>query len=90
MIERPLSQIASAVRGTLRGPDAVVSSVETDSRAVAQGSLFVAIEGERADGHEFVQDALARGAVAALVHRPGVDGTVIEVAATGRALIDFV
>ena len=51
MIERPLSQIASAVRGKLRGPDAVVSSVRTDSRAVAPGSLFVAIEGERADGH---------------------------------------
>ena len=89
MIERPLSQIASAVRGTLRGPDAVVSSVETDSRAVAPGSLFVAIEGERADGHAFVEDAFARGAVAALVHRPGVEGTVIEVPATGRALLDL-
>ena len=89
MIERTLSQIASAVRGMLRGPDVVVSSVETDSRAVAPGSLFVAIEGERADGHAFVEDAFARGAVAALVHRPGVEGTVIEVPATGRALLDL-
>jgi len=89
VIERPLSQIASAVRGTLRGPDAVASTVQTDSRAVAPGALFVAIEGERADGHAFVEDAFARGAVAALVHRPGVEGTVIEVPATGRALLDL-
>ena len=89
MIERRLSEIARAVHGTLRGPDAVVSSVETDSRAVAPGGLFVAIEGERLDGHTFVGDAVARGAVAALVHRSGIDGTVIEVPHTGRALLDL-
>ena len=89
MIERRLSEIAGAVHGTLRGPDAVASSVETDSRAVGPGGLFVAIEGERLDGHTFVGDAVARGAVAALVHRSGIDGTVIEVADTGRALLDL-
>ena len=61
MIERRLSEIASAIRGTLRGPDAVASAVETDSRAVGSGGLFVAIEGERLDGHAFVGDAMARG-----------------------------
>jgi UDP-N-acetylmuramoyl-tripeptide--D-alanyl-D-alanine ligase len=89
VIERRLSEIARAVRGTLRGPDAVASSVETDSRAVGPGGLFVAIEGERLDGHTFVGDAVARGAVAALVHRSGIDGTVIEVPHTGRALLDL-
>jgi UDP-N-acetylmuramoyl-tripeptide--D-alanyl-D-alanine ligase len=89
VIERRLSEIAGAVHGTLRGPDAVASSVETDSRAVGPGGLFVAIEGERLDGHTFVGDAVARGAVAALVHRSGIDGTVIEVADTGRALLDL-
>ena len=89
MIERRLSEIATAVHGTLRGPDAVASSVETDSRAVGPGGLFVAIEGERLDGHAFVGDAVARGAVAALVHRTGIDGTVIEVPHTGRALLDL-
>ena len=79
VIERRLSEIASAVHGTLRGSDAVASSVETDSRAVRPGDLFVAIEGERLDGHGFVGDAISRGAVAALVHRSGIDGTVIEV-----------
>ena len=89
MIERRLSEIASAVRGALRGPDDVASTVETDSRAVGPGSLFVAIDGERLDGHAFVGDAFARGAVGALVHRPGIDGTVIQVPDTGRALLDL-
>jgi UDP-N-acetylmuramoyl-tripeptide--D-alanyl-D-alanine ligase len=89
VIERRLSEIASAVRGTLRGPDGVVSRVETDSRAVGPGSLFVAIDGGRLDGHAFVGDAFARGAVGALVHRPRIDGTVIQVPDTGRALLDL-
>ena len=89
MIERRLSEIALAVRGALRGPDDVASTVETDSRAVGPGSLFVAIDGERLDGHAFVGDAFARGAVGALVHRPGIDGTVVQVPDTGRALLDL-
>ena len=89
MIERPLSEIAAAVRGTLRGPDAVVSTVGIDSRAVGPGSLFVAISGERVDGHDFVADAFERGAVAAVVHRPEIAGRVIEVPDTGRALRDL-
>jgi UDP-N-acetylmuramoyl-tripeptide--D-alanyl-D-alanine ligase len=89
VIERRLSEIASAVRGALRGPDDVASTIETDSRDVGPGSLFVAIDGERLDGHAFVGDAFGRGAVGALVHRPGIDGTVIQVPDTGRALLDL-
>jgi UDP-N-acetylmuramoyl-tripeptide--D-alanyl-D-alanine ligase len=89
VIERPLSEIAAAVRGTLRGPDAVVSAVGIDSRAVRPGGLFVAISGERVDGHDFVADAFDRGAVAAVVHRPEIAGPVIEVPDTGRALRDL-
>jgi UDP-N-acetylmuramoyl-tripeptide--D-alanyl-D-alanine ligase len=89
VIERPLSEIAAAVRGTLRGPDAVASAVRIDSRTVGPGNLFVAIAGERVDGHDFVADAFERGAVAAVVHRPEIAGTVIEVPDTGRALPDL-
>jgi UDP-N-acetylmuramoyl-tripeptide--D-alanyl-D-alanine ligase len=89
VIERRLSEIAAAVHGTLRGPDEVANAVSTDSRSVLPGALFVAIAGERLDGHDFVADALARGAVAAMVHRPGVQGPTIEVADTGRALLDL-
>lgn len=45
----------------------VASRVEIDSRKVQLGDLFVAIKGERMDGHMYVADALARGAVAAVV-----------------------
>ena len=50
-----------------------VASACVDSRLAAPGSLFVALPGERADGHAYVEAALRGGAVAALVQRP-VDG----------------
>ncbi|MCB9948935.1 MAG: UDP-N-acetylmuramoylalanyl-D-glutamyl-2,6-diaminopimelate--D-alanyl-D-alanine ligase [Rhodospirillaceae bacterium] len=46
------------------------TGVAIDSRTVAPGDLFVAIRGPNFDAHDFVAEALARGAVAALVHRP--------------------
>ena len=48
-------------------PEGEVSGVTSDSRQVAPGDLFVAIKGERVDGHAFVPDAFARGASSALV-----------------------
>lgn len=47
-----------------------ISEVCIDSRQAAPGSLFVAFAGERVDGHAYVADAFAHGAVAALVERP--------------------
>jgi UDP-N-acetylmuramoyl-tripeptide--D-alanyl-D-alanine ligase len=48
------------------------AAVSTDSRALPEGGLYVALEGERFDGHDFVADALARGARGAVVSRPVV------------------
>ena len=48
-------------------PDAVADGVAIDSRLAGPGDLFVALPGERADGHSFVDDALRRGATAVLV-----------------------
>src|SRR5215208_854411 len=47
-----------------------ITSLVADSRAVSPGALFVALRGERADGHDFITVARANGAVAALVSRP--------------------
>ena len=47
--------------------DARVCAVTNDSRRARSGSLFVALPGQHADGHEFVHDAFRRGATAALV-----------------------
>ncbi|MBF0696654.1 UDP-N-acetylmuramoyl-tripeptide--D-alanyl-D-alanine ligase [Actinomyces bowdenii] len=65
---RSLSQAAQAVGGTLIGPDAPLEGpVVTDSRQAAPGSLFVAVAGERTDGHAHLASAAALGAVGALV-----------------------
>ena len=52
--------------GTPLALDTVFTSVETDSRAVRPGALFVALRGERTDGHRYLTSALESGAVACL------------------------
>jgi len=69
---RPLASVAAAVGGQLAGDDVGISSVTIDSvtidsRQAGPGALFVALAGERTDGHRFVHDAFARGAAAVLV-----------------------
>jgi UDP-N-acetylmuramoyl-tripeptide--D-alanyl-D-alanine ligase len=60
---------ARAVGGSVVGSAVRFSRVTTDTRALARGDLFVALKGERFDGHDFVAQALAAGAAAALVER---------------------
>ncbi|MDN0081185.1 UDP-N-acetylmuramoyl-tripeptide--D-alanyl-D-alanine ligase [Crenobacter sp. SG2305] len=62
-----LELAAQLAGGRLDGVDAAVGRVVTDSRAIQAGDLFVALRGERFDAHDFVAQALADGAVAALV-----------------------
>ncbi len=57
-----------AVRGPLAGPP--VRGVAYDSRRVTSGAAFVAVPGAHADGHAFVGEAVARGAVAVVVEQP--------------------
>ncbi|RTL53113.1 MAG: UDP-N-acetylmuramoyl-tripeptide--D-alanyl-D-alanine ligase [Rhodocyclaceae bacterium] len=64
-----LIEAALAIGGTTRGGDAQLNGVTTDSRNVQPGQLFVALRGERFDGHDFVKDVIAQGAAAALVDR---------------------
>ena len=67
-LEEALREVAQLRgRNGLRG--GLVAGIATDSRAVAPGTLFVALEGERTDGHRFVGEALARGAVGCVVRR---------------------
>jgi UDP-N-acetylmuramoyl-tripeptide--D-alanyl-D-alanine ligase len=89
MRPRSLGAVAGAVGGNVIGDGELeIRSVATDSRAVGDGVLFVAIRGDRLDGHDFVPDAFARGATAALV-RAGtpIDGPGVTVADTGEALL---
>lgn len=62
-----LSVAARAIGADLRGDDAQVTGITTDSRVVRSGNLFVAISGPRFDGHEFVEQAVTAGATAVMV-----------------------
>ena len=62
-----LDTAAREIGAGRRGPNLSFDGVSTDSRQVARGDLFVALRGERFDGHAFVDQALAAGAVAAMV-----------------------
>jgi UDP-N-acetylmuramoyl-tripeptide--D-alanyl-D-alanine ligase len=67
MIAMKASEIASVVQGTLQGEDVTVTQAPAiNSAEAAPGSLFLAIKGERVDGHDFVVDAQSHGAVLTL------------------------
>ena len=69
-----LREAASAAGGSLHGEPVRFSGVTTDSRAVRAGDLFIALKGERFDGHEYLGEAQRRGAVAAMTARPASTG----------------
>jgi UDP-N-acetylmuramoyl-tripeptide--D-alanyl-D-alanine ligase len=87
MIELKLSEIALAVDGELIGDDVLVTGeVETDSRQVSAGSLFVAKPGEQTDGHRFVESAQSAGAVAALVEKFQSNSSISQVVVSNTVL----
>lgn len=69
MAARTLAELARVTGGHLHGRDAAFATVSIDSRRLARGDLFVALSGTRVDGHDFVTQAAAAGAVGALVER---------------------
>jgi UDP-N-acetylmuramoyl-tripeptide--D-alanyl-D-alanine ligase len=62
-----LSAAAKIMNGQLTGKDQLFTSVCTDSRSIATGALFVALKGDRFDGHDFVEQSRSHGATGALV-----------------------
>jgi UDP-N-acetylmuramoyl-tripeptide--D-alanyl-D-alanine ligase len=68
-LNRTLAELARCTGARLAGADVPFRGVSTDTRTMACGDLFVALRGEHRDGHEFVREAAARGAVGALVDR---------------------
>ncbi|MEC9032822.1 MAG: UDP-N-acetylmuramoyl-tripeptide--D-alanyl-D-alanine ligase [Planctomycetota bacterium] len=91
----PLSKIIAAVGGspdTAGSEDPIVTGISTDSRKVGPGELFIPLSGDRFDGHEFIQGAFERGALASLASRdvplePG--RCIVRVADTLAALEAF-
>jgi UDP-N-acetylmuramoyl-tripeptide--D-alanyl-D-alanine ligase len=94
-----LAEVASLVGGTLTGTreqrdKRITGDVVIDSRAVAPGSLFVALPGERVDGHDYAVAAVGAGAVGVLASRSlgvptiVVDDTVVALGRLARAVLD--
>ncbi len=80
MIPMPMVDVVSAVGAQLRGSDtdASVRRITTDSRDVKQGDLFVAIRGERFDGHAFIEQAADAGVTGVLCDRVWFESTEFE------------
>ncbi len=64
-----LSGVLDALKGRLAGADAFFDGVSIDSRRIEAGQLFVALPGERFDGHDYLEQVAAKSAAAALVER---------------------
>jgi len=93
-----LREAAGATHGTATQGDLRFTGVSTDTRTLAAGELFVALQGENFDGHAYVAQALAQGAAAAMVEsawarqhaaRLPPDSPLLMVAEPRRALGDL-
>lgn len=85
-----LFEIANAVHGRLTGDDLPATGVGIDTRTLKPGDLYVAIKGQRFDGHDFCDKAQQAGACALLVSK-AIDSTLpqILVADTRLALAEL-
>ena len=72
MIEMTINELAKIINGTAHGSVAITASAEFqfDSRSVRKGDVFLALKGDHADGHDFVDDAITRGAALSIVTKP--------------------
>lgn len=72
------------------GAGAVITNICIDTREVAEGSLFIAIKGERFDGHDFIDKAFELGAAAVVSHKAvKAAGPVLLVHNTRKALLEL-
>jgi len=87
-----LAEAVAALGGRASGGDALFTGVSTDSRSLRKGDLFVALRGERFDGHEFLKAAAAARAAATMVdsrYRGEYPVPALVVEDTKRALGDL-
>lgn len=90
MEQLTIREIADALHCPF-GEDRVITSVCTDSREAGPGALFVALPGERVNGHDYINRALAAGAEYAIAEQPGEytpSDRVLSVKSSLRALLE--
>ena len=93
MLPLKLKEIADAIGAKAKTeiPDIEITNICTDSRDVKPGSIFVALCGEKFDGHAFVKTAMENGALWAVVQKEGDYGTdkLLFVNTTRQAFLDI-
>lgn len=83
-----LADVIEGLTGNRITAPQVIEQVVIDSRQAGAGTLFVALPGETHDGHDFVEQAFQRGAIAAIIHRPvEVDQPVQVIKMTDNAAV---
>ena len=75
--------------GTACPRSAEITEISTDTRALPAGCLFIALRGEKFDGHAFVSNAIEGGAIAAVTDTQLASHPCLVVADTGQALLDI-
>ena len=85
-----LAEIISAVNGSYGYPaDVTVTSISTDTRTIEKDSVFIALKGERFDGHDFAQKAMELGAAAVITEKAVPGARCVIVDSTAKALLDL-
>ena len=65
-----LVKLAEISRGKLYGESLQIKNFSIDTRSIKANEIFIALEGENFDGHEYISEAIAKGASALVVDRP--------------------
>lgn len=73
MLNMTIKEIENTVRGTLFNNDkehnTIISGISIDSRTLSKGELYIPIKGENFDGHDFIEQAMKKGAIACLTEK---------------------
>jgi len=90
MKEFSIKDLAEIIKASPAGDIAgSITGVSTDSRTVKPGDCFFAVVGDNFDGHDYVGQAIAKGAVCAVVSKDVTDAPILKVTDTINALGDF-
>jgi UDP-N-acetylmuramoyl-tripeptide--D-alanyl-D-alanine ligase len=82
-----IEKLAKVLQSAVTSGGATVTGVSIDSRTIQAGDCFFAVRGENFDGHDYVEQALERGTVCAVVEKEGISGPkILKVANTVKSL----
>ena len=81
-----LSKLENMLKSSISGPDILFDGITIDSRTAIPGNLFIALRGEKYDGHDYINQAIQNGAVAVITEVDASAVPFIKVSDTLRAL----